>query len=264
MKRSPVTPDAVDVPHIERPPLRVLTLNIQVGMPTAHAGHYVTGAWRHVLPSRSVRHNLDRIAELVADFDVVALQEADAGSLRTAQLNQIEYLAHRAGFNHWRAAVNRNLGPFAQHALGLVSRYALSDVRHHLLPGRFPGRGALEAHIREHGHAPLHLMVAHLALGRVSRGRQLDYLAGLADPEVDTVLMGDFNCEPVELAQHPELRRIGFRLAHREPTYPSWRPRRSIDHVLITPGVQAGATRVLETRLSDHLPVATEIRLRPR
>ncbi|MEQ1439762.1 endonuclease/exonuclease/phosphatase family protein [Fontimonas sp. SYSU GA230001] len=245
-------------------PLRVLTLNIQVGMPTEHFGHYVTGAWRHVLPSASARRNLDRIAEFASDFDVVALQEADAGSLRTSQINQVEYLARRAGFSHWKAAVNRDLGPFAQHALGFLSRYELHDVHHHALPGRLPGRGVLGAWVREPGHAPVHLMVAHLALGRASRGRQFEYLAGLAQPQADTVLMGDFNCEPLELARHPELRRIGFRAIHADPTYPSWKPTRSIDHVLVTPSVRAAPARVLDTRLSDHLPVATEIRLRPQ
>lgn len=260
---EPVEPVVVTASAVQTPQaLRVLTLNIQVGMPTEHFGHYVTGAWRHVLPSASVRRNLDRIAEFASDFDVVALQEADAGSLRTGQLNQIEHLARRAGFSHWKAAVNRNLGPFAQHALGFLSRYELHDVHHHALPGRLPGRGVLGAYVREAGHAPLHLMVAHLALGRGSRARQFDYIAGLADPAADTVLMGDFNCEPVELANHPELRRIGFRAIHADPTYPSWKPARSIDHLLVTPSVVADAARVIDTRLSDHLPVAAEIRLR--
>ncbi len=257
--------EAVSTPApTDERPLRILTLNMQVGMPTEHYRHYFTGAWRHVLPSKGVRHNLDRIAELLADYDVVALQEADAGSMRTAKLNQVEYLAHRAGFPHWHVAVNRNLAPLAQHAIGLLSRFPLHDTRHHPLPGRFRGRGALEAHVREPGHQPLHLMVAHLALGRLSRERQLSYLADLADPEADTVLMGDFNCEPLELEQHPQLRRIGFRPVHVDPTYPSWSPRRSIDHMLVTPSVATRATRVLEHRLSDHLPVATEVLLRQR
>ncbi|WP_248679345.1 endonuclease/exonuclease/phosphatase family protein [Sinimarinibacterium sp. CAU 1509] len=247
---------------IAAPELSILTLNIQVGMPTNDYRHYVTGAWRHVLPSKSARHNLDRIAELASQYDVVALQEADAGSLRTSQINQVEYLARRAGFTHWRAAVNRNLGPLAQHAIGLMSRHPLTDVHHHPLPGRFPGRGALEAHIREPGHAPVHLMVAHLALGRMSRTRQLSYLAGLADPKADTLLVGDFNCEPIELAEHPELRKIGFRPVHQAPTYPSWRPVRSIDHMLVSPSVDSYDTQVLDNRLSDHLPVSTRIRLR--
>lgn len=244
--------------------LRLLSFNMQVGMPTDHYGHYVTGAWRHVLPSRSVRRNLDRIAEFVRDFDVVALQEADAGSLRTASVNQIEYLARRAGFQHWRLGVNRNLGPFAQHAIGLLSREPLHHVRHHPLPGQLPGRGALEATLHDDAHHPLQLLVAHLALSRTSRARQLHHLAELARADEDTLLLGDLNCEPDELIAHPELSRLGFRVVHETPTYPSWRPRRSIDHVLASPSVMTQACLVLPERLSDHLAVATEVRLRPR
>src|SRR3546814_1855270 len=54
---------SIEPPSADPGRLRVLTLNIQVGMQTAHYGDYVTGAWRHVLPSRRVRANLDRIAE---------------------------------------------------------------------------------------------------------------------------------------------------------------------------------------------------------
>lgn len=244
--------------------LRLLSFNMQVGMPTEHYRHYVTGAWRHVLPSRSVRHNLDRIAEFIRDFDVVALQEADAGSLRTRSINQIEYLAQRAGFQHWQVGINRNLGPFAQHAIGLLSREPLHAVRHHALPGQLPGRGALEATLLDGSHHPLQLLVAHLALSRQSRSRQLHYLAEIARPQEDTLMLGDLNCEPREIADHPELSRLGFRIVHENPTYPSWRPRRSIDHVLASPSVMTQACLVLPDRLSDHLAVATEVRLRPR
>lgn len=241
--------------------LRLLSFNMQVGMPTAHYGHYLTGAWRHLLPSRSVRHNLDRIGELLRDYDLVALQEADGGSLRTAQVNQVEYLARRAGFQHWHLGVNRNLGPFAQHAIGLLSREPLREVQHHALPGALPGRGALDAVLHDPAHRPLQLLVAHLALGRGTRARQLDYLARLARERHDTLLLGDLNCEPAELAQHPELQRLGFRPVHQQPTYPSWKPRRVIDHVLAGPGVLAQEGLVLPDRLSDHLAVATQVQL---
>ena len=74
-------------------PLRLLTYNIQVGLHTRDYGHMVSGAWRHVWPSRSQSGNLERIAELLSEYDFVAIQEADAGSLRTRDCNQIEFLA---------------------------------------------------------------------------------------------------------------------------------------------------------------------------
>lgn len=245
--------------HADR--LRVLTLNIQVGLQTAHYGHYVTGAWRHVFPSRGVRSNLDRIADLAGRFDIVALQEADAGSLRTSQLNQVEYLARRAGFTHWHAAVNRDLGPFAQHCLGFLSREPLLDIRHHALPGRVPGRGALSAVLQKPGYRAVQIVATHLALSRRSRAAQLDYLAALPQRHCETLVLGDLNCGIDELEHHPQLARTGLKPIPGGATFPSWRPQRRLDHVLATPGLTLAHSHVVPTPLSDHLAVAAELHL---
>ncbi|HEY1078103.1 MAG TPA: endonuclease/exonuclease/phosphatase family protein [Fontimonas sp.] len=242
--------------------IRTLSFNIQVGMHTAHYAHYLTGAWRHVLPSRGVRRNLDRIAELLCDYDCVGLQEVDAGSLRTAQLNQVEYLAARAGFSHFEVAVNRNLAPLARHALAVLSRVPLHDVRHHPLPGRVPGRGALEVHLRLLGRPPLQWINTHLALGTADRQRQLEAIAGLIKPGSDCMLMGDLNCTPAEISANAAIQRSGLHATHHLPTHPSWKPRRCLDHILLTPGLQASSAIVLEQRLSDHCPVALTLKLR--
>ena len=254
-----MTPPAAE--HADR--LRILTLNIQVGMQTAHYGHYVTGAWRHVLPSRGVRSNLDRIADLASRFDVVALQEADAGSLRTGQLNQVEYLARRAGFEHWHVAVNRNLGPFAQHCLGFLSREPLLDAEHFPLPGRMPGRGALSVLVHKPGYQAVQIVATHLALSRQSRARQLDYLASLSQPGSETVLLGDLNCEVEELMRCRPLARAGLQPIPGAATFPSWNPQRRLDHVLTSPGLRVGHSHVIPTPLSDHLGVAAELHLPP-
>jgi len=205
---------------------------------------------------------LDQIGDLAATYDIVALQEADAGSLRTAQLNQVAYLAERAGLPHWQAAVNRNLGPFAQHCLGCLSRDDMRLLRHHALPGVLPGRGALDVEVQRAGFEPLRVIVAHLALGRAARTRQLGYLGALLADGGEALVLGDLNCEPAELAAHASLRSVGLRVLHTQATYPSWRPRRSIDHVLATSGIEVLNVAALNVQLSDHLPVAIEVRLR--
>jgi hypothetical protein len=75
---SAAQPSLADPAKVQR--LRLLTFNMQVGMPTAHYGHYLTGAWRHLLPSKSVRRNLDRIAELARDYDAVCAPPASTRS----------------------------------------------------------------------------------------------------------------------------------------------------------------------------------------
>ncbi len=242
--------------------LRLLSLNMQVGVHSSRYRHYVTQAWRHALPSRRARLNLERIATLVAPYDLVALQEADAGSLRTARLNQVAHLAERAGFPHWHAAVTRNLRPFAQNSLGCLSRWPLQEVKYHALPGLLPGRGALEVEIQPAGCEPLRVIIAHLALGRRGRAQQLHFLADMISDSIDTVVLGDFNCNADELTAHTGLSGTGLRGVHDQHTFPSWRPSRSLDHILVSPSVEVTDARVLDAQLSDHLPVAAELRLR--
>jgi endonuclease/exonuclease/phosphatase family metal-dependent hydrolase len=244
--------------------LRVLSLNIQVGLRSTHYRHYVTQAWRHVLPSRGVRGTLDLIAALASEFDVVALQEADAGSLRSSRLNQVAYLAEKAGFPHWHAAVNRNLGAFAQHCLGVLSREPMIVRAHLALPGPVRGRGALEVELQRPHCQPLRLLNTHLSLGREARRQQLAFLAQRIDPTSASLLIGDLNCEPAELAADEAIRVAGLRVTQSQPTFPSWRPRRCLDHLLATASVDVLDSRALDLQLSDHLPLATTLRWPPK
>ena len=71
--------------------------NERVGINTQRYHHYLTRSWQHVLPHRNRFENLDRIATLLSNYDVVALQECDGGSLRSGHINQVQYLAEAAG-----------------------------------------------------------------------------------------------------------------------------------------------------------------------
>lgn len=249
-------------PSEHGPGLRILSLNIQCGLDSSRYRDYVTKAWRHVLPSRGTQANLARIAALASRYDIVALQEADAGSLRTGGVNQVEHIAELAGFRHWHAGVTRDLRPFARHSLGCLSRWPLDPVVMHALPGLLPGRGALAVEIRPSDHEHLRLVIAHLALGERVRRRQLAYLAGLVAGRADTIVLGDLNCERHEWEALDAMRASALRAVHDAPTWPSWRPARSLDHILVSPGIDVLCASVLEERLSDHLPVAVDVRLR--
>lgn len=241
--------------------LRLLTYNIQVGLHTRDYGHMVSGAWRHFWPSRDQQSNLERIAELIADYDFVAIQEADAGSLRTRAMNQIEFLAERAGFNHCGYIVTRDLQPVARHCHGWLSRVEPTTQESHILPARIPGRAAMRLHFGPEWDE-LTLVAAHLSLGARDRRRQLDYLADLAGTQQRTVLMGDLNSGSDFLRAHPALRARGFiPVTHAPKTYPSWQPRRALDQVLHTSDVDLLSVDALPLHLSDHAPLAIQLRL---
>lgn len=248
-------------PRPDRRRLRLLSYNIQVGITSSRFRHYVTRSWRHVLPHIGSFENLNQIAALISEFDIVALQEVDAGSFRSFFINQIEYLARRGGFPHWYFQTNRNLGRFAQHSNGLLTKVEPRHVIEHKLPGVIPGRGIMEVRYGQKDN-PLVVLLVHLGLGRRARLRQMEYVTDIVKHYRHAVVMGDFNCR----AQSPEMLRLlrNTTLCDPEdelPTFPSWRPSRNIDHILVTETIKTSNIQVLPFTLSDHLPIAVDVEL---
>ncbi len=243
--------------------LRLLSYNVQAGIATRRFREYLTQGWKHVLPHPESLDNLERIAGVVRDFNVVGLQEVDAGSLRSGFINQTEYLAQHADFPYWFHQTNRDLGRLGQPSNGLLSRFRPAAVVEHKLPGRIPGRGALLVRFGRADHA-LILLILHLSLGRRSRLEQIDYLRDLLTGYENVVVLGDLNCT----AQSGEMRRLVEGGALRQPaedvkTFPSWRPSVGLDHILVTQSIQVGKVTALDYGYSDHLPVAMEVVLPP-
>ncbi|RMG34361.1 MAG: EEP domain-containing protein [Gammaproteobacteria bacterium] len=238
--------------------LRLLSYNIQAGIDTSQFRDYLTKGWRHVLPSRQRLHNLDRIARMLRGYDLVGLQEVDSGSLRSGFLDMTEYLAHRAGYPYWYRQVNRDIGMIAQNSNGFLSRIAPSRVaKYRLPPGN--GRGAMVLEFGE-GAEALQICTVHLALSRRQRRRQLDFLAERLQAARHVVVMGDLNtsCDTTEFRQFVERNGLN-EPGCSKPTFPSWRPIRRIDHILVSHSLRVLNARVLDYPLSDHLPVCVEI-----
>ena len=57
--------------------LRLLSYNIHAGVHATSYRHYITRGWHHLLPRFNRLEHLDRIAAVIADYDLVALQEID-------------------------------------------------------------------------------------------------------------------------------------------------------------------------------------------
>lgn len=241
--------------------LRVLSCNILAGASVKRYHEYFTRSWGAVLPGKYKLGNLDSLARSIAEFDVIGLQEADAGSIRSGFLNQTRYLAESSGLPYWSHQPNRRLSNVSHTANGLISRNAPSEVLDYPLPGRLRGRGVLLARYGE-GREALTVAVAHLSLGIQSRVLQIGFIADLLRDRTNVVLMGDFNCPP----SSPELQVLFDRTplvppAQPYPTFPSWRPQRAIDHILVSAGISVERMWTLPAAFSDHLPLAAEIRV---
>ncbi|MCF7980499.1 MAG: endonuclease/exonuclease/phosphatase family protein [Pseudomonadales bacterium] len=242
-----------------RTSLRLLSYNIQVGIHSQSYRHYVTRGWQHILPHSQRSENLNRIATTLSHFDIVALQEADGGSIRTSHINQVRYLAEAAGYPYWYQQLNRNLGKWAQHGNGLLSQLKPHVIEDHKLPGLLPGRGAIVSRfgsLRD----PLVLVMLHLSLGHRARKNQLSYIKELIAEYRHVVVMGDLNSSTnSKLSAFCEM-------GLKSPTgvfntYPSWRPIYNYDQILVSPSLTIKHVEVLRSTISDHLPIAMEVEL---
>ncbi len=255
--QAPRTASGPDKPAL----LRVLSCNILAGARVDRYRHYVTRSLRQVLPTPEKQGHLDDLATVIRQFDIVGLQETDAGSLRSGFVNQTQYLAQAAGMPFWRHQPNRRVAHMTASSNGLISRLAPVEVIDHALPGRIPGRGVLMARYGEPPHQ-LTVLVAHLSLGTPARSRQLDFIADLLQDDGAAILVGDLNCD----VDSPEVRHLLQRTRLRPPrepkaTFPSWDPSRAIDHILATDGLEIQRLWTLPRGGSDHLPLAAEVRL---
>jgi endonuclease/exonuclease/phosphatase family metal-dependent hydrolase len=240
--------------------LRLLSYNIQSGLTTRRYSQYLTRSWKHLVPVPSRMSNLDGIAQILTDYDLVGLQEVDAGSLRSGFVNQVKYLADQAGFEHVFDQSNRKIGMISQHGNAVLSRVRPDAITEHKLPG-LPGRGVLEVRFGA-GPDALLVLILHMALGRRGRLRQIGFLAERVSDYRHVILMGDLNCDldSPEMAVLVETARLR-QPAPGLPTFPSWRPNRQLDYILVSASIAVEQVEVLECAFSDHLPITMAVRL---
>ena len=205
-------------------------------------------------------HNLGRIAEALRGFDIVGLQEVDGGSLRSGFVDQPRYLAQQARFAHWYRQSNRRFGKISQHGNAVLSRFRPDAIIDHRLPG-LPGRGALVARFGPEGQG-LYVCILHLALSRRARLRQVEFVGDLLRAHPHVIVMGDLNCES---ASH-EIKRLRDIAGLQAPadglsTFPSWRPARHLDHILVSHGFRVDNVEVIDCPFSDHLPIFMDVAL---
>lgn len=241
--------------------LKLLSYNIQVGIETSGYHQYLTKSWQHLWPHFSRNSALMRMAHVMSYFDMVAIQEADAGSWRSGFVNQVEYLAKHAGFEYWYQQINRNLGPVAQHSNGALCRIQPQAIDRHRLPGVLPGRGAMILRYGQ-GVDSLLIVVMHLALSRKGQNQQLAYIKEQVAGYQHVILMGDLNTHGERLLTDSPLSNLDLQpVSSSLKTFPSWRPKKGLDHILVSESVKVKQLGVLDIAVSDHLPIAMEVEI---
>lgn len=242
-------------------PIKILTYNIQTGISVHRYIHYLTKSWQFFLPTTKRTSNLNKISELIQEYDIVALQEVDIGSLRSHFINQVEYLAIKGGFPYWHAQCTRKFWIFAQQGNGLLSKFPIHEINDHKLPGLIPGRGLLCCALGK-GDEKLLLVVLHLSLGTPAQQQQISYLERLIKGHRHVVIMGDMNCLSESRLFRQLIDQSHFYSAGQGlKTFPSWSPMRDIDHILVSPSLRVKEVHLAKKLCSDHLPLGVSLRL---
>ncbi len=237
---------------------------MSVLQPTGPREHLRILSWNvHAAVGTDGRRSLERIADVIAAIepDIACLQELDVARPRSGCVDQPSALAVRLGMEPLFGAAIRDGD--ASYGNAILSRLPLLDPIVTALPGmRFSEpRTAVAATVRA-GFGPVRVVTCHLSLWLPDRRRQAPVLLGAIDPEVPTIVAGDFN----ELPGWGTLARLtqrGLVRAESRATFPSSRPRLALDHVLVDPRL----TLELEEGprvcvASDHLPVVVSVRAR--
>jgi endonuclease/exonuclease/phosphatase family metal-dependent hydrolase len=228
---------------------------------------YGTGGGKIRLPLSSyLRHtgkNLERIAEFLQDLnpDVAGLIEVDAGSYRSGKINQAQRLADRLGQYHvyrskYREGSRTRFVPILNQQ---GNAFVVRDGGHKEIFHYFD-RG-MKRLVIELEMEKVNVFLIHLALGSRLRHRQLGDLYDLLQTvEKPYIVAGDFNAlwgeQEIRLFQAA----TGLKNARaaNSPTFPSWNPKRHLDFILHSPGVQVERCWVPNVLFSDHLPIVCD------
>jgi endonuclease/exonuclease/phosphatase family metal-dependent hydrolase len=150
-------------------------------------------------------------------------------------------------------------------ANAIIAKKKLSDVTYHVLD-EGTKRVVIDATI----HLPkkVNLLLAHLALGKKSRTKQIEELIEIVNKKNSPViLMGDFNT----YNGVSEIKRLlnETRLHHRYKmdgasqilTQPTCHPSRCLDYVLASDKIKVLGYKTLNFKFSDHLPLMIDFKV---
>jgi endonuclease/exonuclease/phosphatase family metal-dependent hydrolase len=243
--------------------LKVMTLNVAHGRGD--------GPNQVLRKGKTIRMNLDEIAAVLRREgpDVAAIQEADGPSVWSGKLNQVSYLAEKAGFAYSVQAEHVK-GLKISYGTGLLSNLALQDplsVTFDASPPTF-SKGFTVATVDWPGepNVDVDVISVHLDFSRKSvRERQVeDMIERLSSRGRPLIVMGDFNCE--WKSKESAVRALAERLNLK--AYRSTSPqmdtfgllRMRMDWVLISVDLEFVTYQVLPDVISDHYAVLCEVR----
>lgn len=201
--------------------------------------------------------------------DILALCEIDIGSIRSRKKDEVRFISKGLGYSNFIEKVKyplvgwlklfHHLPVLKKQANALISKYKLEDIKYHVFH-EGTKRMVIEATVRV--PQKITLLVAHLALGKKTRAKQIQELIKIVNNiKNPVILMGDFNTfngikEINDLLRKTHLKdKISLDKQSLPLTEPAWHPTRRLDYILTSPQINVKKYSVLNFHFSDHLPL---------
>ena len=233
------------------------------------------GIWYHYLklwniffpPKKLEARLLEALSNLKPD--ILALVEVDTGSIRTKRKDKVQFIKQQLKLKDFVAIVQypfkgwlklfHKIPILNKQANALVSRYKFQNVKYHIL-NEGTKRMVIEASVK--CPKKVTLLLAHLALGRRARAKQLNELVKVVNSIGNPViLMGDFNTfngveEINGILKNTKLKdMVKLEKKSLHYTEPAKNPKRRLDYILTSPELAINNYSILNFHFSDHLPV---------
>lgn len=212
--------------------------------------------------------DLTKIGEQIkgSDPDIVAFQEVDVNTKRSHGLDMAKELGVITGLTPvFGKAIDLEGGGYG---LAILTKFPIVDSKVHFLPNsrNAEQRIALEVILDMEGRT---IRVVNVHLDYTYEKlilKQSKYIGRKFSDGIPTLMMGDFNQTPNESGMQYLKQQWKQALENDQFTYPSHRPSRKIDYLLIHPSSmwRIGNPKVLEHNgNSDHLAIMASFFLNP-
>lgn len=272
-------------PHNPSPPEKFKILTYNIGYASGSANNL------RILPKTETLSHLNTLRTFFeqGQYDFILLQEVDLDAHRSGHIDQAEYLSDKL-YSHLSIGINwdKNYVPFPY---GLPQGHFRKILAGQVTFSRFPIQKAIR-HVFEKPqenswvknafyldrlaliteiklkNEVLTIVNIHLeAFAQSTRERQAKDLRSLLENYKNSPLIvaGDFNApesEPIFqiLTEDGFLKRPSAYGFSEEPTFTSWEPTVTLDHILVTSQIQLTqySRIVVPHNPSDHLPVFAE------
>lgn len=208
--------------------------------------------------------SLDKILSLLRSInpDLICLQEVDKIRPQTNRINQALYLAKNLGFRYVYEPVRKY--PEGSYGNAILSRYAILNSKNIILTDLSDVRCCLKADIRAHNNI-ITVFNTHLGLSQPVRHKDLAeiILPELLSHNNPTILAGDFNAP----TNRTEIKMLESLLTDTftknsgliDHSFPANNPTARIDYIFINKQFSPLNYYIVDSDVSDHLPVVSEI-----